>query len=67
MTLRKKVVDDTVEKGEYAGSQHFLFLPKCFLHCQFFLTNCYDRPLLQAWLLPDLNTIPDSCVSENSL
>ena len=23
------------------------------------------RPLLQAWLLPDLNTIPDNCVREN--
>ena len=23
---------------------------------------CYGKPLLQAWLLPDLNTIPDKCV-----
>ena len=28
---------------------------------------CYGRPLLQAWLLPDLNTIPNNCVRENSL
>ena len=29
--------------------------------------QCYGRPLLQAWLLPDLNTIPNNCVGENSL
>ena len=23
---------------------------------------CYGRPLLQAWLLPDLNMIPNNCV-----
>ena len=28
---------------------------------------CYGRPLLQAWLFPDLNTIPNNCVRENSL
>ena len=28
---------------------------------------CYERPLLQAWLLPDLNTISNNCVRENSL
>ena len=28
---------------------------------------CYGRPLLQAWLLPDLNTIPNNCITENSL
>ena len=28
---------------------------------------CYGRPLLQAWLLPDLNTIPNNCVGKNSL
>ena len=39
----------------------------------FFLTSdqykiyCYGWPLLQAWLLPDLNTIPKNCVRENSL
>ena len=27
----------------------------------------YGRPLLQAWLLLDLDTIPDSCVGKNSL
>ena len=27
----------------------------------------YERPLLQAWLLPDLNTIANNCVRENSL
>ena len=30
-------------------------------------TSCYGRPLLQAWLLPDLNTIPNNCIRENSL
>ena len=29
--------------------------------------SCYGRPLLQALLLPDLNTIPNNCVGENSL
>ena len=29
--------------------------------------NCYGRPLLQAWLLPELNTIPNNCIGENSL
>ena len=29
--------------------------------------NRYGRPLFQAWLLFDLNTIPDGCVRENSL
>ena len=28
---------------------------------------CYWRPLLQAWLLSDLNKIPNNCVRENSL
>ena len=28
---------------------------------------CYGRPLLHAWLLPDLNKIPNHCVRENSL
>ena len=28
---------------------------------------CYGRPPLQAWPLPDLNTIPSNCVGENSL
>ena len=27
---------------------------------------CYRRPLLQTWLLPDLNTIPNNCHRENS-
>ena len=27
----------------------------------------YGRPLLQAWLHPDSNTIPNNCVKENSL
>ena len=43
-------------------------------HCekkQFLLfplfSTCYRRPLLQAWLLPHLNTIPNNCVGENSL
>ena len=30
-------------------------------------THCYGRPLLQVCLLPDLNTIPDNCIRENSL
>ena len=25
-------------------------------------THCYGRPLLQAWLLPDLNTIPTTAL-----
>ena len=29
--------------------------------------KCYGRPLFQAWLLPDLNTVPNNCVRENSL
>ena len=29
--------------------------------------QCYGRPLLQAWLLPDLNTKSNNCVRENSL
>ena len=29
--------------------------------------DCYGRPLLQALLLPDFNTIPNNCVGENSL
>ena len=28
---------------------------------------CYGRPLLQAWLFPDLNTIPNNCVRVNSI
>ena len=28
---------------------------------------CYGWPILQAWLLLDLNTIPNNCVGENSL
>ena len=31
------------------------------------MEHCYGRPLLQAWLLPDLNTIPNNCVREFSL
>ena len=33
----------------------------------FLYVNFYRGPLLQAWLLPDLNTIPTNCVRENSL
>ena len=33
----------------------------------FITFSCYGKPLLQAWLLPDLNTIPNNCVRENSL
>ena len=32
-----------------------------------YIISCYWRPLLQAWLLPDLNTIPNNYVRENSL
>ena len=28
---------------------------------------CNGRPLFQAWLLPDLNTIPNDCVRESFL
>ena len=31
------------------------------------MSVCYGRPLLQPWLLPDLNTIPNNCVRDNSL
>ena len=31
MTLKKKAFENTVVKGENAGNQHFLLLPKCFL------------------------------------
>ena len=31
------------------------------------LVKRYGRPLLQVWLLPDLITIPNSCVRENSI
>ena len=27
----------------------------------------YGRPVPQAWLLPDLNTVPDNCFRENFL
>ena len=47
---------------------------KCFQTCQghkiaSYEVNfcCYGRPLLQAWLLPNLDTIPDNCIMENSL
>ena len=37
-------------------------------HVSFYVCfYCYGRPLLQAWMLPDLNTIPDNRVRENSL
>ena len=29
--------------------------------------KCNRGPLLQAWLLPDLNTIPNTCIVENSI
>ena len=29
--------------------------------------GCYGRPLLQAWLLPNLNAIPYNCIGKNSL
>ena len=31
------------------------------------MLSCYGRPLLQAWLFPDLNTISKNCVREKSL
>ena len=43
----------------------FINHPECWhLHV---VLLCYGWPLLQAWLLPDLNTIPNNCVRENSL
>ena len=30
MTLRKKALENTVEKGENADNQHFVLLPQCF-------------------------------------
>ena len=29
--------------------------------------RCDGRPLLKAWLLPNLNTLPNKCIRENSL
>ena len=29
-TLKKKALENTVEKGENAGNQHFLLFPQCF-------------------------------------
>ena len=41
------------------------FLTNYFLlHCR---CMCFGRPLLHAWLLCDLNTIPNNCVGEDSL
>ena len=66
-------------KGEIARYEQFLLFPQCFQTTCSADTEklglvwerdrllCYGRPLLQAWLLSDLNTIPDNCVGENSL
>ena len=48
-------VVNSLEKGESVGYQLFL------------LYLCYRRALLQAWLLHDLNIIPNSYTRENSL
>ena len=40
---------------------HFLPIQETEAH------NSYGRPLLHARLFPDLNTIPNNCVWENSL
>ena len=37
------------------------------IHWIFLTPRCYRRPLLQACLLPDLNTILNNCVRKNSL
>ena len=34
---------------------------------QCIIKYCYGRPLLQAWLLPNLNTISNNCIRENPL
>ena len=34
---------------------------------RYFNVHCCGKPLLQAWLLPDLNTIPSNFIGENSL
>ena len=31
MTLKKKALENSVEKGENAGNQHFVLFPQCFL------------------------------------
>ena len=31
MTLKKKALENTVEKEKNAGNQHFLLFPNCFL------------------------------------
>ena len=55
-------VENTVGKGENAGYQHFLLFPWCFPKPS--ITGDHS---LKAWLLLDLNTIPNNCVRENSL
>ena len=49
-------VENIARKRENTGYQHFL------LFAQY-----YGRPLFQARLLPNLNTIPNNSVKENSL
>ena len=51
---------------DHKGRENGVVSPANFLP---YLTEviCYGRPLLQAWLLPDLNTISNYCVRESSL
>ena len=62
-------VENIVGKGENAGYLHFLLFLQGFQKAFFPRSGLcyYGRPLLKAWLLPDLNTIPDNCVREISL
>ena len=55
MTPRYTAFENIMGKEENAGNPHFLPFP------------CYGRPILQAWLDPDLNTISNNCIRENSL
>ena len=54
---------------DYVSSQVYFY--KCTPHDSTKFTPyqlmCYGRPLLLAWLLPDLNTKLNNCIRENSL
>ena len=40
---------------------------RSFTCLEYFVLFCFGKPLLQAWLLPDLTTTPNNCVRENFL
>ena len=47
---------------DYLGATFFHEVIAMLEHCQTKCIYCYRRSLLQAWLLPDLNTIPYNCI-----